>query len=334
MSTIAVALAVALALVPVATTAKTAAKPATRVTVMTRNLYLGTNLLPLATTAPGAPFKHAVDAALAGAESTGPVARMKLIAKEIAGAKPDLVGLQEVTRWSTGAAGHQPTRVVIDYLKTIMSELKRLHASYRVAASRLSLHLQGQGSAQEVGFSDGNAILVRTGVSVSRVRSSDFKHELVFPTPALGSVRVSRSWIALDATVRGARFHFVDSHLEAYSTGVRLQQAQELVAGPLKSKLQTILVGDLNSSANLPNAADRPPFQAIAAAGFTDERTLRPNCCFNDDLKTGKWDHIVDHIMAKPAVTLVRSFITGRETTAAGRHPSDHGGVVSVLVLK
>jgi hypothetical protein len=29
----------------------------------------------------------------------------------------------------------------------------------------------------------------------------------------------------------------------------------------------------------------------------------------------------------------VRSFLTGREQTAAGRHPSDHGGVVSVLEL-
>ncbi len=327
-------IAVALALVPVATTAKTAAKPAPKVTVMTRNLYLGTNLLPLATTPAGPAFKHAVDAALAGAESTGPTARMKLIAHEIANAKPDLVGLQEATRWSTGAAGKKPTHVVIDYLKTIMSELKRLHAPYRVVASRLSLHLQGQGTSQEVGFNDGNAILARTGVKTSRVRSADFKHELLFTTPALGKVSVSRSWIALDATAHGARFHFIDTHLEAYSTSVRLQQAQELVAGPLKSKLETILVGDLNSSANLPKPADRPPFEAIHAAGFTDERTAQPNCCFNDDLKTGKWDHIVDHIMAKPALNLVRSFITGRETTAAGRHPSDHGGVVSVLAFK
>jgi hypothetical protein len=30
----------------------------------------------------------------------------------------------------------------------------------------------------------------------------------------------------------------------------------------------------------------------------------------------------------------VRSFITGKETTRAGVHPSDHGGVVSVLRLK
>jgi hypothetical protein len=85
--------------------------------------------------------------------------------------------------------------------------------------------------------------------------------------------------------------------------------------------------------ATLPAAADRAPYLAIQTDGFTDERTSQPNCCLNDDLRTGRWDHIVDHIMAKPAVKLARSFLTGRETTNAGRHPSDHGGVVSLLQL-
>jgi endonuclease/exonuclease/phosphatase family metal-dependent hydrolase len=300
---------------------------------MTRNLFLGTDLLPLAAAAPGAPFHSAVAAALAHVEGTGPAARMKLVAREIATAKPDLVGLQEVSVWSTGPIGGKPRHVAVDYLKTIMSELRRLHAPYRVVAQRLGLHLEAQATSQEVEFSDGNVVLARAGVTVSSVHSADFTHLLKITTQALGSVAVTRSWNELDATVDGARFHLVNAHLEAYSASIRLQQAQELVAGPLKSKRETILVGDLNSSANLPSAADRPPFLAIAHAGFKDERTSAPNCCFKDDLRTGKWDHIVDHIMAKPAVKLARSFLTGSETTAAGRHPSDHGGVVSILQL-
>ena len=303
------------------------------VTLMTRNLYLGADLLPLATAAPGTPFHDAVDATLAHVEATGPTARMTLIAKEIAAAKPDLVGLQEVSVWSTGPIGGRPKHVIVDYLKTIMSELKRLRAPYRVVTRRLSLHLEAQGTSEEVGFTDGNVVLARSDVTVSKVRSGDFKHLLAIPTQALGTISVTRSWNVLDASVGGAHLHFVNTQLEAYSTSVRLQQAQELVTGPLKSRLETILAGDLNSSANLPNAADRPPFLAIAHAGFKDERTARPNCCFNDDLRTGSWDHIVDHIMAKPAVKLVRSFLTGRETTKAGLHPSDHGGVVSIVRL-
>ena len=145
---------------------------------------------------------------------------------------------------------------------------------------------------------------------------------------------VNRSFNQLDASVRGAKFHFVNAHLEAYSAATRLDQAKELVQRALRSKRQTILVGDLNSGPKLPKPEDRPPYQAIARAGFKEARTPTPQCCFNDDLVSGRWDHIVDHIMVRPKVKLVRSFVTGNEKTPGGRRPSDHGGVVSVLRLK
>ena len=332
MGAVALAVAALAAVSPGAPAAPAKSKP--RVTVMTRNLFLGADLLPLATAPAGVPFQQAVAKALASVQATDPAARMKLIAGEIAAAKPDLVGLQEVSQWSTRPLGSTGTpRVVVDYLGVMMAELKRLHAPYRVVAKRLSLHLKAPSSAGvEVDFTDGNAILARSGVTVSNARSGDFKHELQIPTQGIGLVNVNRSWNALDAAIGAAHIHFVNAHLEAYSTGIRLQQAQDLVAGPLRSSLETILVGDLNSNANLPLKADRPPYLAIRAAGFAEERTAENNCCFADSLSGGKWDHIVDHIMAKPQVKLVRSFITGRETTA-GRHPSDHGGVVSTLQL-
>jgi endonuclease/exonuclease/phosphatase family metal-dependent hydrolase len=302
-------------------------------TVMTRNLYLGTNLLPLATTAPGAQFDTAVNQALASVEATSPVARMRLIAHEIADAHPDLVGLQEATIWASGPVGGRPTHVVVDYLKVITAELSRLHAGYRLVAKHLGLHLQAQSNTQVVSFTNGDAVLARAGVTVRDVKAGDFVHQLKLTTPALGPVTVTRGWISLIASAHSAHFRFVDTHLEAYSTSVRLDQAKELVAGPLNTRTRTIVVGDLNSSADLPNPSDRPPFIVIRNAGYKDERTRQPNCCFNDDLRTGKWDHIVDHIMARPSLRLGRSFLTGRETTAAGLHPSDHGGVVTVFDL-
>jgi endonuclease/exonuclease/phosphatase family metal-dependent hydrolase len=330
--TTAAALAVAGAIAGAA--AAPAQRTAPRVTVMTRNLFLGADLLPLAAAEKGTPFERAVATALASVQSTTPGARMKLIAREIASAKPDLVGLQEVSRWSTGPLNSKtkPSHVVVDYLGVMMAELRRLHAPYRVAVRHLSLHLRAPSSrGVMVDFTDGNAILVRSSVTVRNARAADFRSLLRIPTKGIGTVVVSRSWASLDATVRGAHLHFVDTHLEAYSAAKRLDQAKELVAGPLRSRLQTVLVGDLNSGPNLPKAEDRPPFLWIRGAGFRDERTSRFNCCLNDDLRSGKWDHIVDHIMAKPALKLIRSFVTGSETTAAGRRPSDHGGVVSVL---
>ena len=203
-----------------------------------------------------------------------------------------------------------------------------------MVADRRTLEIEGPSDrGVDVRGSGGNVILARRGVKVSRVRSVDFDRQVVVPTRALGPVEVTRSFNALDATVRGARFRFVNTHLESFAADVRLAQARELVAGPLKSKLQTVLVGDLNSGPDLASSDDRLPYRAIARAGFKPARNGRPSCCFQE-LRTGVWDRVIDWVMTKPRVKLVRSFNTGLDRTPGGRYPSDHGGVVSVLRLR
>jgi endonuclease/exonuclease/phosphatase family metal-dependent hydrolase len=334
---VALTLVASLVAVPAAS-APAAKKPVRQITVMTRNLFLGGNLIPLALAQPGDDFERAAGKLFDDVKATEPDARMKLVAGEIANAHPDLVGLQEVTLWRTGPKndGKPATNVQIDYLATIMKELKRRGAAYRVVADQRTLDLEGPTDRGfDIRFTDGNVVLARKGVKVTNSNSSDFRNQLVIPTAAVGDVHVNRSFNQLDAQVGKARIHFVNAHLEAYSTDFRLKQAKELVAGPLKSRkgLPTVLVGDLNSGPKLPKQADRPPYLAIAAAGFKEARTPALNCCFNDDLVSGQWDHIVDHIMTRPKFKLVRSFITGAEKTAGGKAPSDHGGVVSVLRL-
>lgn len=330
-------LTLAAAIVSVPAAAPAAKPKPQKITVMSRNLFLGADLVPLAVAQPGDDFERAAGKLFDGVKATEPDARMKLVAGEIAKAKPDLVGLQEVTLWRTGPKndGKPATHVEIDYLATIKKELKSLGASYRVVADQRTLDLEGPTDrGVDIRFTDGNVVLARKGVTVTNSKSSDFKNQLVIPTAAVGDVHVNRSFNQLDAQVGRAKIHFVNAHLEAYSTDFRLKQAKELVKGPLKSKkLPTVLVGDLNSGPKLPKEADRPPYLAIAAAGFKEARTPKFNCCFNDDLVSGKWDHIVDHIMTRPKFKLVRSFLTGAEKTPTGKAPSDHGGVVSVLQL-
>src|SRR4051794_23310593 len=315
-----------------------AAKRSRDVTFMTRNLFLGADLIPLATTK-GAQFEAAAGNLLTTIKASDPDARMKLIAGEIAKAKPDLVGLQEVTLWRTGPK-NDPTpakNVVVDYLATIKRELKRRHAHYRVVADQRTLSLEGPTNQNvDLRFTDGNVVLARKGVKVRHAKSSDFKNQLKIPTQQLGTISVNRSFNQLDATVRGVKLHLVNAHLEAYSAATRLDQAKELVKRALRSKLPTVLVGDLNSGPKLEKPEDRPPYLAIAKAGFKEARTSKAQCCFTDNLTGGasEWDHIVDHIMTRPKVKVVRSFVTGLEKTASGLHPSDHGGVVSVLRFK
>jgi len=304
------------------------------VSVMTRNVFLGADLPPLAVAQPGADFEQKAGAMLSEVTAGDPHGRMKAIGDEIAKARPDLVGLQEVSLWRTGPKGDPApsTNVRFDFLGDIRSELAARHRHYRVAVRKYGLNVEGPtDQGVDVRLTLGDVILVRKGVKVSHARGGLFKHQLHFSTAALGDVNTSRSWNSLGAVVRGARFHFVNTHLEAYSPDIRLQQAKELVAGPLKSKRPTILVGDLNSGATLPKPEDRPPYKAIAGAGFKPRRTVTSSCCFNDLTKDDGWDHNVDWIMTKPGLKLLRSSITGREKTPTGLHPSDHGGVVSVL---
>jgi endonuclease/exonuclease/phosphatase family metal-dependent hydrolase len=318
------------------TTTATAASPS--VTVMTRNLFLGTDLPTIALGQPGADFEARAGRALDEVKAGDPAGRMKLVAAEIAKAKPDLVGLQEVTLWRTGPKGDPApaTTVLYDFLGLLRKELKRLHAPYRVVVDRRGLNVEGPTDrGVDVRITIGDTILARSGVKVTRPRSGIFTHQLVFNTAQLGQVNPSRTWNSVDATVRGAKLHLVNAHLEAYSPGVRLDQAKELVAGPLKSKLPTILVGDINSGPNLPKPEDRPPYAAIHAAGFEPRRAATHACCLDTLAGGGAFDHDVDWIMSKPGLKLLRSYVTGRtEKTPTGQHASDHAGVVSVLRLK
>jgi hypothetical protein len=110
------------------------------ITVMTRNLYYGADVRPLALAAPGAAFEQAASAAFSEVKGTDPDGRMKLVAKEIADAKPDVVGLREVAKWRTGPTGAAPaSHVEFDYLATLMAELKRLRQPYRVVTAKEGL---------------------------------------------------------------------------------------------------------------------------------------------------------------------------------------------------
>ena len=313
----------------VAAPAASAAKPSDdqRVTVMSRNLFLGVDIRrAVAATTPEELGQVAIQL-YNEVEATDVPGRMDLVADEIEAVDPDLVGLQEVTTWSTGAR-------TLDYLQLLRKALKKRGLSYRVEGQEdeadVSLPTpEGTGS-----FELGNAVLVKKGVKTSGVKTGVYKSQIGFPTATDPSLRVRRNWASMKATVGEAKFRFVNTHLEAYSNPEKLAQARELVAGPLKGRGPLIMTGDLNSNANLEDPADRPPFVAVRRAGLVVAQTSRQTCCLNDDLKTGVRDHTVDFIMTKPRMKVVRSGLTGtRATTSAGTQAADHAGVWSTLLV-
>jgi endonuclease/exonuclease/phosphatase family metal-dependent hydrolase len=309
------------------------------VTVMTRNMYVGANPLPLAVTPAGDAFERAAGRTLDEVDSSEPDARMKVMAAEIVRSRADFVNLQEVSAWYTGPKG-DPAKAPWtrwDWIGALRRELAALGARYFVVTHGRPLDVEGPSDRRvDVRFKTGNMILVNldSNIEIHRARSGVFPTQLQVPTQAIGTVETTRGWNYIDVMVDGERLRLVNAHPEAFSADIRLQQVRELVAGPLRTRLPVILAGDLNTGPDLPNPEDRRPYAVLAKAKLVDRRTRAFNCCFNDDLRTGTWDHIVDRIMTRPRFGLVRSFIgSTSDTTPSGLLASDHGAVTSVLRL-
>jgi endonuclease/exonuclease/phosphatase family metal-dependent hydrolase len=162
--------------------------------------------------------------------------------------------------------------------------------------------------------------------------------------PDVGGVKipVDRGWASVDARRGKHRFRFVDTHLEAFGDPrIRAAQAKELTRGPLKTRKQVILVGDLNSGVARHNEPEQPgddlAFKAFQRFGMKDDGA-RQSCCYDDLFDPdARFDHTVDHVLTRPGLKKVRARVTGddrSERTPSGLWPSDHGGVVSRLRLR
>ena len=81
------------------------AKPGPKLTVMTRNIYLGGNIaLPIGATS-REDFEAKTTQLWQQVQATDFPARAKLLAREIRRTKPDVIGLQEVALWRRGPDG-------------------------------------------------------------------------------------------------------------------------------------------------------------------------------------------------------------------------------------
>src|SRR3954464_4460883 len=97
------------------------------VTVMSRNLYLGADIITAAAAKDREDLRQRATALFGVVQQTNFPVRAKAIAKEIATNKPDLVGLQEVAEWRRTPDGvtndtKDATVVVYDYLALLQKE--------------------------------------------------------------------------------------------------------------------------------------------------------------------------------------------------------------------
>jgi endonuclease/exonuclease/phosphatase family metal-dependent hydrolase len=360
--------------IPPAADAAQRGKGGPKITVMTRNLFLGADLAP-------AIEADSIPEAIDGAgviwnefQRTKFGERAVPLAREIKRSKADLVGLQEVALWRVQAAsdggappispvpGATPaTEVEQDFLAILRRQLRKIGAKYRVVVvqeefdGELPADVDGSdatgngplaafGADLDARLTMRDVILARKGskVRLGKVRKDHFETRY---EPNVGGVTipVDRGWASVEARVRGGdrtkRFRFVDTHLEAFGDpSIREAQAKELVAGPLDTRKQVILVGDLNSGVARHNEPEQPgddlAFKALARFGMKDNGAVQ-SCCYDNLFdRNAVFDHTVDHVLTKPGLRTMRAFVTGDdrgERTKSGLWPSDHGGVVSRL---
>src|SRR5918993_936115 len=140
----------ALMLVPATAMAGSSSKSkTTNVNVMTRNLYLGADIISLATASDRNDFEQKAAALFQTVQKTDFNARAALIADEIKKHKPDLIGMQEVALWRKGADGVKDgsqtpaTEVVYDWLAILDAELKERKLKYKGVRKQTEFDFEG-----------------------------------------------------------------------------------------------------------------------------------------------------------------------------------------------
>jgi endonuclease/exonuclease/phosphatase family metal-dependent hydrolase len=325
--------------------------------VMTQNLYLGSSLAPALTATSPTGFVAAVVQIYTTVQYTNFPARAEAIADEIAANKPDLVGLQEVTNWTTTGVNSPPG---YDFLAILQAAIGNHGLDYSVAAvsnnaSIGPVPLALPGCVQPgptitctVQLNDRDVILVNDHTRRLRwdnPRTGRYHAQQVLPSP-VGPLSFDRGWASIDARLHGHPFRFTTTHLETENFPATQQaQATEFLAGPGRGGT-IIAVGDFNSAAD---GSTTTSYRQLTAPSkfrdtWNDERVLAlgSTCCqvsntpplapgaLNNPTSTLR--SRIDLILSRGAArsTGDNAILVGDEPfrTTPPLWPSDHAGVI------
>jgi len=332
--------------------------------VMTQNLYLGSSLGPALEAKTPEEFVEAVARIYVTVQYTNFPQRAEAIADEIQEKDPDLIGLQEVTKWTTGGSNPPPG---YDFLAILQSDLEARGLDYSVGAiahnanigpAPLALAEQGCVKPEPAGpkitctvqLEDRDVILVNDdtpGLTWSNPQSGHYTAQQVIESP-VGPLSFDRGWASIDARLKGLSFRFVDTHLETEESPlVQEAQAAEFLAGPGKGGT-IVATGDFNSASD---GSTTTSYAQLTAPGkfrdAWDEEQLGPgsSCCQESNtppLAPGALNNPVSTLQTRIDLILSRGAArsSGDEAELVGDTPfqaappfwpSDHAGVTANL---
>ncbi|HEX3242078.1 MAG TPA: endonuclease/exonuclease/phosphatase family protein [Solirubrobacterales bacterium] len=328
-------------------------------TVMTQNLYLGSSLTPALTATDAASFVAAVAQIYGTVLYTNFPARAEAIADEVEAQGPDLIGLQEVTKWTTEG---EKAPLGFDFLAILQSDLEARGLDYSVAAVSDNADIGpaplALGECFEppatinctVRLQDRDVILVNDdtpGLTWSNPQSGRYAAQEVVNSP-VGSLSFDRGWASIDARLKQQPFRFVTTHLETEEfPTVQQTQAGEFLKGPARGGT-VIATGDFNSAAD--GSTTNSYAQVTAPGKFRDawdEDQLGPglSCCQESNtppLAPGALNNPVSTLRTRIDLILTRGAAKSDGAQLIGDSPfeatpplwpSDHAGVVAQLRL-
>lgn len=299
--------------------------------VMTRNVYVGADVLTLTSGDPTNPLLIPMNVAalIETAGRTDFFERADSLAAEIEMLRPDLIGLQEVSLIRTQSPGDfmagnpEPAEdVLYDYLTILMDALQSRGLNYKVAAVvenadiELPMLVGFDGPTpllDDTRLTDRDVVLKRAGVKTSNITAKNFESNFQVaagqnPDGSTLYLEFTRGFIALDAKVRGRSYRFVNTHLEVMVRGneyIQSLQAKELIEELDGEILPIICVGDFNAS---PKDRETQPYHVITNAGFKDVWNKKIGydepgytCCQEADLlnKASLLDERIDQIFVR-----------------------------------
>jgi endonuclease/exonuclease/phosphatase family metal-dependent hydrolase len=313
--------------------------------VMTQNLYLGSSLDPALQARTQEEFFVAVATIYGTVQFTNFPARSDAIADEIAAEQPDLVGLQEVTKWTSTGPGAPPS---LDFLAILQQDLADRGLSYSAASTSDNANVgpvplvlcSGPFGSCTLTFQDRDVILVNNStprLTTSNPLSGRYQAQQPVPTP-VGTLSFDRGWATVDGRFRGAKFHFANTHLEVEDfPAVQEAQGQAFLAGPGKGS-NVIATGDFNSAADGSQTATYGNLTKFYRDAWrVNKRDPGFTCCQNSTLTnpTSALATRIDLVLTHGDVRTVAAKRVGATPFQATPPfwPSDHAGVVAALRL-
>jgi endonuclease/exonuclease/phosphatase family metal-dependent hydrolase len=328
---------------------------------MTRNLFLGADLTPLASALTVADVASLAGGIWRDIQDSRFSERAVVLADEIARMDPDVVALQEVSLyriqtpgdWTSGAAPNAMT-VEVDFLQLLLDALSSRGASYQFAVigQNADEELPAtalDGTTFDIRLTDRDAILVKDGVPFASAPGATFATSFSLPIGGPGGLNLvfKRGFVSADVSKGDKIVRVVNSHLEVGNPLGRIQegQAHDLLAALRPMGGPMILAGDFNSPADGSGTASYALLTTATTelpAPFRDTWSFRQGlsgstveftCCMEITAPSSSPGERIDLILFRGGILPVDVTVVDTVKTPSGLWGSDHLGVSAKLQI-